>query len=204
MAKAVTPVPEGFHTVTPHLVIKGAAAAIDFYKRAFGAEVVARMDGPGGTVGHAELKIGDSIIFLADEFPGGPTKSPQTLGGTHGQLAPLRSRCGCRLQTGDLRRRPRNHGRHRHVLGRPLRATAGPVRPQLVDRHPQGNPDPAGDRAESPGFLGPDAGTEEIGLNGKNRFTRGDDESPLLYYGPAIESLFIESLGNLSVDPMAQ
>ncbi len=82
MAKAVTPVPEGFHTVTPHLVIKGAAAAIDFYKRAFGAEVVARMDGPGGTVGHAELKIGDSIIFLADEFPGGPCTSPQTLGGS--------------------------------------------------------------------------------------------------------------------------
>ena len=82
MAKAVTPIPEGFHTVTPHLVIKGAAAAIDFYKRALGAEVLARMDGPGGTVGHAELKIGDSIIFLADEFPGAPCTSPQTLGGS--------------------------------------------------------------------------------------------------------------------------
>jgi len=86
MAKAVTPIPEGFHTVTPHLVIKGAAAAIDFYKRAFGAQVLVRMDGPGGSVGHAELKIGDSIIFLADEFPGGPTKSPQTLGGTTASL----------------------------------------------------------------------------------------------------------------------
>jgi len=82
MAKAVTPIPEGFHTVTPHLVIKGAAAAIEFYKRAFGAQVLGRMDGPGGSVGHAELKIGDSIIFLADEFPGAPTQSPQTLGGT--------------------------------------------------------------------------------------------------------------------------
>ena len=86
MAKAVTPIPEGFHTVTPHLVIKGAAAAIDFYKRAFSAEVLARMEGPGGSVGHAELKIGDSIIFLADEFPGGPTKSPQTLGGATASL----------------------------------------------------------------------------------------------------------------------
>jgi PhnB protein len=86
MAKAVTPIPEGFHTVTPHLVIKGAGEAIEFYKRAFGAEVLGRMDGPGGTVGHAELKIGDSIIFLADEFPGAPTKSPQTLGGTTGSL----------------------------------------------------------------------------------------------------------------------
>ncbi len=86
MAQVVTPIPEGFHTVTPHLVIKGAAAAIEFYKRAFGAEVLGRMDGPGGTVGHAELKIGDSIIFLADEFPGAPTKSPQTLGGTTASL----------------------------------------------------------------------------------------------------------------------
>jgi len=86
MAKTVTPIPEGFHTVTPHLVIKGAAAAIDFYKRAFGAQVVNRMDGPGGSVGHAELKIGDSIIFLADEFPGGPCKSPQSLGGTTATL----------------------------------------------------------------------------------------------------------------------
>jgi PhnB protein len=86
MSKAVRPIPEGFHTVTPHLVIKGAAGAIEFYKRAFGAEVLGRMDGPGGTVGHAELKIGDSIIFLADEFPQGSCKSPQTLGGTTATL----------------------------------------------------------------------------------------------------------------------
>ena len=86
MSKAVPPIPEGFHTVTPHLVIKGAAQAIEFYKRAFGAQVMARMDGPGGGVGHAELKIGDSIIFLADEFPQSPCKSPQTLGGTTATL----------------------------------------------------------------------------------------------------------------------
>lgn len=86
MAKAVTPIPEGFHTVTPHLVIKGAAQAIEFYKRAFGAEELFRMNGPGGAIGHAELKIGDSIIFLADEFPQSPCKSPQTLGGTSATL----------------------------------------------------------------------------------------------------------------------
>ncbi len=86
MSKAAKPVPEGFHTVTPHLVIKGAAEAIEFYKRAFGAEVLGRMDGPGGTVGHAELKIGDSIIFLADEFPQTSCRSPQTLGGTTATL----------------------------------------------------------------------------------------------------------------------
>jgi PhnB protein len=77
---AKKPVPEGFHTVTPHLVIKGAAEAIEFYKNALGAQEISRMTGPGGMIGHAELKIGDSIIFLADEFPGAPTKAPQTVG----------------------------------------------------------------------------------------------------------------------------
>jgi uncharacterized glyoxalase superfamily protein PhnB len=66
-------IPEGFHTITPHLVIKGASEAIEFYKRAFGAEEICRMPMPGKDgqmkVGHAELKIGDSIVFLADEFP---------------------------------------------------------------------------------------------------------------------------------------
>ena len=61
------PVPEGYHTVTPYLIIKGAAQAIDYYKNVFGATVVVRMDGPNGTVGHAELQIGDSRIMLADE-----------------------------------------------------------------------------------------------------------------------------------------
>jgi len=67
------PIPEGYRTITPHLVIKGAAKAIEFYKRAFGAEELSRMPmpGPDGQVrlGHAELQIGDSRLFLADEFP---------------------------------------------------------------------------------------------------------------------------------------
>ena len=66
MARATSPIPKGFHSVTPHLVIRGAAKAIDFYKRAFGAEEIMRMEGPGGAIVHAELKIGDSVIFLAD------------------------------------------------------------------------------------------------------------------------------------------
>jgi PhnB protein len=65
----VRAVPEGFHTITPHLVIRGATAAIEFYKKAFGAKPIMCMPGPGGKVMHAELKIGDSILFLADEFP---------------------------------------------------------------------------------------------------------------------------------------
>ena len=62
-------IPKGYNTVTPYLVIQGAAQAIEYYKKVFGASVVVRMDGPGGTVAHAELKIGDSIIMLADENP---------------------------------------------------------------------------------------------------------------------------------------
>lgn len=78
----VNPVPEGYHSVTPYLVITGAAKAIDFYKKVFGATEVLRMDEPGtNRVGHAELKIGDSHIMLADEYPAMGHRSPTTLGG---------------------------------------------------------------------------------------------------------------------------
>jgi PhnB protein len=80
--KAVRPVPEGYHTVTPYLTVNDAARAIDFYHRAFGAREVSRMSGPGEKIGHAELKIGDSTIMLADEMPGGGCRAPQSLGGT--------------------------------------------------------------------------------------------------------------------------
>jgi PhnB protein len=65
----VRPVPEGFHTITPHLVIHGATAAIEFYKKALGAQAIVCMPGPAGKVMHAELKVGNSIFFLADDFP---------------------------------------------------------------------------------------------------------------------------------------
>lgn len=81
MAK-VNPIPEGYHSVTPYLSIKGAAAAIDYYKDAFGATELFRMAGPDGKIGHAEIKIGNSPIMLADEFPEMEFVSPQTLGGT--------------------------------------------------------------------------------------------------------------------------
>jgi uncharacterized glyoxalase superfamily protein PhnB len=69
MSKSVRPIPEGFHSVTPHLVIHGATAAIAFYKKVFGATEKMCMPGPGGKVMHAELTIGDSHVFLADDFP---------------------------------------------------------------------------------------------------------------------------------------
>ena len=65
----VSHIPEGFHSVTPYLIVKGAAQAIEYYKKVFGATEVLRMDQPDGKVGHAELKIGDSRIMLADENP---------------------------------------------------------------------------------------------------------------------------------------
>lgn len=82
MSNSVKPVPEGYHTVTPYLICDGAAQAIDFYKKAFGAVETVRMPMPGGKVGHAEIKIGDSMIMLADENPTCDAKSPKQLGGT--------------------------------------------------------------------------------------------------------------------------
>lgn len=79
---AVKPIPEGYHALTPYLVVKGAARAIAFYERAFGAEVLFRMDRPDGRVGHAELRIRDSRFMLADEFPEVGALSPDTVGGT--------------------------------------------------------------------------------------------------------------------------
>ena len=82
MANSTNPVPKGYHTVTPALVVRGAAEAIEFYKKALGAEELARMPSPDGKITHSELKIGDSIIFVSDEFPNmGVSKAPQTLGG---------------------------------------------------------------------------------------------------------------------------
>ena len=78
----VKPIPEGYHSVTPYLSIKGAAAAIDYYKKVFGATELFRMAGPDGKIGHAEIKIGDSPIMLADEFPEMEFVSPKTLGGS--------------------------------------------------------------------------------------------------------------------------
>ena len=80
---AVSHIPPGQHTVSPHLVIRGAGKAIDFYKQAFGAVEIMRMPGPDGvTLAHAEIKIGDSIVFLADEWPGSHVAAPAKFGGT--------------------------------------------------------------------------------------------------------------------------
>jgi PhnB protein len=76
------PIPDGYHTVTPYLIVNGAAQALEFYKKAFGATEMMRFPGPGGKIMHAEIKIGDSPIMLADEAPEMGARSPKTIGGT--------------------------------------------------------------------------------------------------------------------------
>jgi PhnB protein len=79
---AAKPIPEGYHSVTPYLYMKGAARAIEFYKKAFRATERMRITQPDGRVGHAELQIGDSVIMMADEFPEMGVRSPESLGGS--------------------------------------------------------------------------------------------------------------------------
>jgi PhnB protein len=79
---AVRPVPEGFHTVTPYLIVRGATQALDFYRKALGATEIMRIVGPGDTVAHAEIKIGDSIIMLSEEYPQMNFRSPASIGAT--------------------------------------------------------------------------------------------------------------------------
>jgi len=74
---AAKSIPEGYHNVTPYLIVRGGTRALEYYKQAFGAEERFRMDGPGGTIGHAEIQIGDSIVMLADENPAWNAKAPQ-------------------------------------------------------------------------------------------------------------------------------
>jgi len=79
---AVTPIPEGYHSVTPYLIIEGAGEAIEFYQKAFGAKELFRFPTPDGKIGHAEIKIGDSPIMLADAYPAMGYNSPKSLGGS--------------------------------------------------------------------------------------------------------------------------
>jgi PhnB protein len=82
MPKKVRSIPEGYHTATPYLIATGAAKAIEFYKKAFGATEVMRFPDPSGRIAHAEIKIGDSHIMLSDEAPEMGFRSPQSLGGS--------------------------------------------------------------------------------------------------------------------------
>lgn len=81
MARA-KPIPDGYHSVTPYLIVDDGPRAIEFYREAFGAEEILRVDAPGGKIGHAEVRIGDSILMLASEYPEMGFKGPRTYGGS--------------------------------------------------------------------------------------------------------------------------
>lgn len=85
-SKKTGSIPPGFHAITPYLTLSGAADAIEFYKKAFGAKELARETTPDGKVIHGRIRIDDSIIMMSDEFPGSVTKSPTSMGGTTGTL----------------------------------------------------------------------------------------------------------------------
>ncbi len=82
MTNKVKPIPDGYHTLTPYLTVRNAAAALDFYKRAFGADETFRVASPDGKVGHAEIRIGNSPIMLSDEYPEMGATSPEAIGGS--------------------------------------------------------------------------------------------------------------------------
>jgi PhnB protein len=82
MAKAKKAIPDGYHTITPYLIVRDAAKAITWYEKALGAKERFRMDGPNGTIGHAELQVGDSVLMLADEAPEMGAQAPQSVGGS--------------------------------------------------------------------------------------------------------------------------
>ena len=127
----VKPVPEGFHSATPYLVVDGAAKALDFYKHVFDATERMRLPAPGGRVGHAEIKIGDSVIMLADEHHDMGARGPRAYGGTPVSLvlyvpdvdATVKKAVSAGAKVinagrGQVLRRP--HGHHRGSLWPPL------------------------------------------------------------------------------------
>jgi PhnB protein len=83
---ATKPIPEGYHTLTPYLTVDDASESIEFYKRAFGAKEIMRMKAPDGTIGHAEIEIGDSRVMLSDPFPQSSVRPPKEIGGTTGSI----------------------------------------------------------------------------------------------------------------------
>ena len=104
MASEVKPIPDGCEGATPYLCVNGASAAIEFYKKAFGATEVYRMMEPSGKIGHAEIRVGRAVIMLADEYPELGHRGPKSLGGTTCDDSPLRRRRGRGLSPGLLRR----------------------------------------------------------------------------------------------------
>jgi len=131
----VRPVPEGHPTVSPYLIVNDGAAALDFYKKAFGAVELMRHTDPTGKVGHAEITIGDSVIMLADEFPDFGARSPQSIGGSPVGIHLYVEGVDCAGEPGDCRPAPRWFGGAGSVLRRSERHVRGSIRAHLAHLH---------------------------------------------------------------------
>ena len=131
----VQAIPTGYAGVTPYLIVRDAARALDFYKKAFGATELMRFPAPGGKIGHAEIKIGEGVVMLADESPEMGHKSPQTIGGTPVSLMFYVADVDAQLRQGARRRRRGHESAQGPVLWRSQRDDHRSVRPCLDDRH---------------------------------------------------------------------
>ena len=134
MPNKIDPIPTGPRAITAYLTIKGAAKGIEFYKKAFGAKELMRWTGKDGRVGHAEIEISGTPVFISDEHPEMGIVSPETLHGTCvGTPSAGRGR-GRDVQTGGRRGRKSNQADGRRAVGAEVGNLAGPVRPSMV-RH---------------------------------------------------------------------
>ena len=132
---AVKPIPDGYHTVTPYLIMDDAARALEFYKKALGAVELMRLPAPGGRIGHAEIKIGDSPVMLADETPQSRREKPRTIGGSPISLMVYVEDVDARRRAGGGRGRQDHAAGREPVLRRSHRRHRRPVRLPLVPRH---------------------------------------------------------------------
>src|SRR5881628_1170291 len=140
----VKPIPEDMHSITPHLVCAGAASAIEFYKKAFGATEKGRLPGPDGRLMHAAVRIGDSTVMLVDEMPEWGALGPKALKGSpvtiHLYVDDVDAVVARAVKAGAKVTMP-----VADQFWRPLRPARGPVRPPLVGRHACPRRKPAGD-----------------------------------------------------------
>ncbi len=193
MAGNVKPIPDNYHSVTPYLVVDGAAKAIDFYKRAFGATELMRMPAPEDKIGHAEIKIGDSVVMLCDPMKEMGHKTPKTLGGTPVTLLiyseDVDATVAEALKAGAQALRPVED----QFWGDRMGSVTDPVRPPVVRRDPHRGRVPRGDgaangsvgRRAQVSFLGPPPAPsaraereERRGLRAANTDKNTDGETP--------------------------
>ena len=135
MSPSVKPIPDGYPRVIPYLCVEGAAKAIDFYTQVLDAKERMRMPGPGGTIGHAELEVGDSMIMLSDEYPDMQQLGPKRIGGTPVTISvyveDVDATFAEAIKAGAKELRPVEN----QFYGDRTGAVRGPVRPQVARRH---------------------------------------------------------------------